>query len=159
MKKPVRPTSCSPRPSSHTSSVREGTRQTMRASPGHRRWRVPAASVMVAGAPWRAFCCESVMATFIAAIVGSASFCRWDPELLPPSTVLNCIQREESIMRIGVPREIKTHEYRVGLTPSSVREVVAHGHEVVVEHNAGQGIGVDDAAYQTAGARIVASAE
>jgi alanine dehydrogenase len=62
-------------------------------------------------------------------------------------------------MRIGVPKEIKTHEYRVGLTPSSVREVVAHGHEVWVEHNAGLGIGVDDAAYQAAGAHIVASAE
>jgi alanine dehydrogenase len=62
-------------------------------------------------------------------------------------------------MRIGVPREIKNHEYRVGLTPSSVREVVAHGHEVLVEHNAGQGIGVDDSAYQAAGARIVATPE
>lgn len=62
-------------------------------------------------------------------------------------------------MRVGVPKEIKTHEYRVGLTPSSVREVVAHGHEVWVEHNAGQGIGADDGAYQAAGARIVAGAE
>jgi alanine dehydrogenase len=62
-------------------------------------------------------------------------------------------------MRIGVPKEIKTHEYRVGLTPSSVREVVAHGHEVLVEHNAGLGIGVDDGAYQAAGARILPDAE
>ena len=60
-------------------------------------------------------------------------------------------------MRIGVPKEIKVLENRVGLTPESVREVVAHGHEVVVEHNAGQGIGMDDAAYARAGARVVAT--
>jgi alanine dehydrogenase len=61
-------------------------------------------------------------------------------------------------MRIGVPKEIKVLENRVGLTPESVREVVAHGHEVVVEHDAGLGIGMDDAAYQRAGARIAANA-
>ena len=60
-------------------------------------------------------------------------------------------------MRVGVPKEIKVLENRVGLTPESVREIVANGHEVVVEHNAGQGIGMDDAAYQRAGAKIVAS--
>ncbi len=43
-------------------------------------------------------------------------------------------------MKIGVPRETKNHEYRVGLTPGAVREVVAHGHEVWVESGAGQGI-------------------
>jgi alanine dehydrogenase len=58
-------------------------------------------------------------------------------------------------MRVGVPKEIKTHEYRVGLTPSSVREVVAHGHEVVVERGAGGGISATDADYQRAGAVIV----
>jgi len=61
-------------------------------------------------------------------------------------------------MRIGVPREIKVLENRVGLTPGSVREVVAHGHQVVVEHNAGQGIGMDDDAYRRAGATIAATA-
>jgi len=61
-------------------------------------------------------------------------------------------------MRIGVPREIKVLENRVGLTPGSVREVVAHGHQVVVEHNAGQGIGTDDDAYRRAGATIAATA-
>jgi alanine dehydrogenase len=61
-------------------------------------------------------------------------------------------------MRIGVPREVKVHEYRVGLVPGGVRELVAAGHEVVVETAAGVGIGVDDAAYRTAGARIVAAA-
>ena len=55
-------------------------------------------------------------------------------------------------MRIGVPKEIKVLENRVGLVPGSVRELVAHGHEVVVEHNAGQGIGMDDDAYRKAGA-------
>src|SRR5688572_526053 len=60
-------------------------------------------------------------------------------------------------MRIGVPKEIKVLENRVGLTPESVRELIAHGHDVVVEHNAGQGIGMDDAAYERAGATVVAS--
>ncbi|NMG55569.1 alanine dehydrogenase [Aromatoleum aromaticum] len=58
-------------------------------------------------------------------------------------------------MLIGVPREIKVHEYRVGLTPASVREVVAHGHEVIVEREAGRGIGAGDDDYRRAGARII----
>ncbi|MCR9071348.1 MAG: alanine dehydrogenase [Alphaproteobacteria bacterium] len=62
-------------------------------------------------------------------------------------------------MRIGVPKEIKNHEYRVGLVPSSVRELVAHGHEVVVETHAGYGIGLDDGHYEAAGATILASAD
>ena len=61
-------------------------------------------------------------------------------------------------MRIGVPKEIKVLENRVGLTTESVREVIAHGHDVLVEHNAGQGIGMDDAAYERAGATVVATA-
>ena len=61
-------------------------------------------------------------------------------------------------MRVGVPKEIKVLENRVGLVPGSVRELVAHGHEVVVEHNAGQGIGMDDDAYRKAGAKVLASA-
>jgi len=55
---------------------------------------------------------------------------------------------------VGVPRELKTHEHRVGLTPTSVREVVAHGHKVVIEKGAGAGIGASDATYEKAGARI-----
>ena len=58
-------------------------------------------------------------------------------------------------MLIGVPREIKVSEYRVGLTPTSVRELTAHGHQVVVETAAGAGIGMDDDAYQRAGAKVV----
>jgi len=61
-------------------------------------------------------------------------------------------------MRIGVPKEIKVLENRVGLTPESVREVVAHGHEVVVEHDAAQAIGMSDDDYRRAGAKVVASA-
>jgi alanine dehydrogenase len=61
-------------------------------------------------------------------------------------------------MLIGVPKETKNHEYRVGMTPVSVREVVAHGHKVVVEQGAGAGIGADDDAYRKAGAEICATA-
>ena len=61
-------------------------------------------------------------------------------------------------MRVGVPREIKVLENRVGLTPASVRELVAHGHEVMVEHDAGAGIGLADDAYKAAGAQVGADA-
>jgi alanine dehydrogenase len=61
-------------------------------------------------------------------------------------------------MRIGVPKEIKVLEHRVGLTPGSVRELVHHGHAVAVERNAGQGIGVTDADYRREGASIAATA-
>ena len=61
-------------------------------------------------------------------------------------------------MQIGVPKEIKNHEYRVGLAPASVREMVKHGHQVAVETNAGVGIGASDDAYQSAGARIAPTA-
>ncbi|WP_088284278.1 alanine dehydrogenase [Ideonella sp. A 288] len=61
-------------------------------------------------------------------------------------------------MRIAVPKEIKNHEYRVGLTPSSVRELLVHGHEVWVQAGAGTAIGLDDAAYEAAGARLATDA-
>jgi alanine dehydrogenase len=61
-------------------------------------------------------------------------------------------------MLIGVPKEVKTHEYRVGLVPGSVRELVHHGHKVVIETGAGAGIGFDDAAYEAAGAEILVRA-
>ena len=61
-------------------------------------------------------------------------------------------------MLIGVPKEIKNHEYRVGFTPMSVREAVRHGHTVWVEANAGSGIGVSDADYGHAGAMIIPAA-
>jgi len=62
-------------------------------------------------------------------------------------------------MLIGVPKEIKVHEYRVGLTPSSVRELAAAGHGVIVERNAGAGIGATDSDYVLAGASVVATAD
>ena len=57
-------------------------------------------------------------------------------------------------MLIGVPKEIKNHEYRVGLAPASVRELVTHGHQVIIESNAGIGIGAPDQIYQEAGAKL-----
>ena len=62
-------------------------------------------------------------------------------------------------MRIGIPKEIKTLEFRVGMTPAGVHEVVDDGHEVFVETNAGMGIGVTDADYEAAGARVLGTAE
>jgi alanine dehydrogenase len=61
-------------------------------------------------------------------------------------------------MLIGVPKEIKNNEYRVGLVPGSVRELVANGHQVVVQKGAGIGIGFEDAAFEQVGARIVNTA-
>ena len=61
-------------------------------------------------------------------------------------------------MRIGIPKEIKNHEYRVGMTPSAVREAVFHGHELLVQAGAGAGIGCDDASYQQAGATVLLDA-
>ncbi|MBR0648321.1 alanine dehydrogenase [Roseomonas terrae] len=61
-------------------------------------------------------------------------------------------------MRVGVPKEVKIHEYRVGLVPGSVRELALHGHEVLVETQAGAAIGFPDDAYRAAGARIAPDA-
>jgi alanine dehydrogenase len=61
-------------------------------------------------------------------------------------------------MHVGVPKEVKTHEYRVGLIPASVREFVHRGHDVVVETGAGAGIGFVDVAYEAAGARVLSDA-
>ena len=62
-------------------------------------------------------------------------------------------------MLIGVPKEIKNHEYRVGLTPSSVMELVKHGHQVIIERNAGAGVDFSDDQYIVVGAEIVTNAE
>ena len=62
-------------------------------------------------------------------------------------------------MKVGVPKEVKTHEYRVGLTPAGARELVGLGHQVVVQHNAAAGIGIDDETYRAAGATVLDSAE
>ncbi|MEO8417189.1 MAG: alanine dehydrogenase, partial [Methylophilaceae bacterium] len=55
-------------------------------------------------------------------------------------------------MLIGVPKEIKVHEYRVGIVPANVKELTARGHKVIIETEAGAGIGSTDAAYEAAGA-------
>ena len=62
-------------------------------------------------------------------------------------------------MKIGLLKEIKNHEYRVALTPAGVRELVAHGHDVLVQHDAGAAIGLSDALYQQAGATIIDDVE
>lgn len=64
----------------------------------------------------------------------------------------------EKIMLIGVPKEIKNNEFRVGLVPSSVRELGTHGHQILIQRGAGEGIGFDDAAYVQVGATIVDTA-
>ncbi len=58
-------------------------------------------------------------------------------------------------MLIGVPKEIKNHEYRVGMAPASVREAVTHGHQVMIQSQAGEGIGASDDEYRSVGAEIV----
>jgi alanine dehydrogenase len=62
-------------------------------------------------------------------------------------------------LRIGVPKEIKIHEYRVGLVPSSVRELLHHGHEVLVEKGAGVGAGISDEDYAASGAQVVETSD
>src|ERR1700754_1967595 len=61
-------------------------------------------------------------------------------------------------MRVGVPTEIKTDEYRVALTPAGVRELVEHGHEVAVQAGGGDGPGISDEEYVSQGARILPDA-
>lgn len=62
-------------------------------------------------------------------------------------------------MIIGCPKEIKVHEYRVGLTPSSASELIRNGHEVIIETNAGVGIGISDADYEAVSCSIIQTAE
>ena len=62
-------------------------------------------------------------------------------------------------MKVGIPREVKNHEYRVAITPAGVFELVRHGHEVVVEHDAGVGSSITDEEYVAAGATILPTAD
>jgi alanine dehydrogenase len=94
---------------------------------------------------------------------------------IPPHTILamviraslhgrspkyRAIYKQEVItMKIGCPTEIKPQEFRVGLTPSAALEAVNNGHDVIVQSGAGIGAGFDDAAYEAAGAKIIATAE
>jgi alanine dehydrogenase len=59
------------------------------------------------------------------------------------------------VVKIGIPREVKNHEYRVAITPSGVHELVRHGHEVVIEHDAGAGSSISDDDFVAAGAKIL----
>jgi alanine dehydrogenase len=62
-------------------------------------------------------------------------------------------------MKVGVPKEVKNHEYRVAITPAGVHELVVHGHEVFVETTAGEGSSIPDEEYKAAGATILGSAD
>src|SRR5215213_4171539 len=62
-------------------------------------------------------------------------------------------------MRIGVPKEVKNHEYRVAMTPAGVHELVVHGHDVLIQAGAGIGSSIPDELYAEAGAKLVASAD
>jgi alanine dehydrogenase len=62
-------------------------------------------------------------------------------------------------MIVGIPKEIKNHEYRIGMTPAGVRELINRGHQVLVETEGGAGVGFDNASYEAVGAQIVASPE
>ena len=62
-------------------------------------------------------------------------------------------------MKVGVPKEVKNHEYRVAITPIGVHELTAHGHEVFVQQDAGVGSSITDEEYVAAGAKIVADAD
>src|SRR5204863_4140911 len=66
---------------------------------------------------------------------------------------------ERNQMKVGCPTEIKTDEYRVALTPAGVRELVEHGHEVVVQAGAGEGSAIGDEEYTSQGARILPDAQ
>ena len=88
---------------------------------------------------------------------GTAPTCS-DDSALTRSVRANQRQHIRVYMRIGVPREVKVLENRVGLTPESVHEIVCRGHEVIVEHNCAQGIGISDDDYLRAGAKVAAKA-
>ena len=62
-------------------------------------------------------------------------------------------------MLVGVPREVKNHEYRVAITPAGVHELTRHGHDVVIEHSAGLGSSITDDEYLAAGAKILDTAD
>jgi alanine dehydrogenase len=62
-------------------------------------------------------------------------------------------------MKVGIPREVKNHEYRVAITPAGVRELTTHGHEVYLEKDAGVGSQLADDAYVAAGATIIPDAD
>ncbi len=76
-----------------------------------------------------------------------------------PPTAYNDVSRKEGIVRIGVPTEVKNHEYRVALTPAGVNELVGHGHSVLIQEGAGLGSSIPDEEFVAAGATIRPDAE
>ncbi len=76
-----------------------------------------------------------------------------------PPTAYNDVSRKEGIVRIGVPTEVKNHEYRVALTPAGVNELVGHGHSVLIQEGAGLGSSIPDEGVVAAGATIRPDAE
>ena len=81
------------------------------------------------------------------------------PGLYLRDQILATLPLGEAIMLIGVPKEIKNNEHRIGLTPAGVSELVSAGHGVIIQSGGGNGIGLDDEKYRLAGAEIAASAE
>ncbi len=75
------------------------------------------------------------------------------------SIIVTYFTTRERTMIIGVPKEIKNHEYRIGLTPAGVKELVVNGHDVIVENNGGASIGFDNEQYIAVGAKIISSAQ
>src|SRR6516165_8401622 len=100
--------------------------------------------------------CTNFLRNFI---LGRGKRQQSSPNLWQPQFKAKQCGQSEAIMRIGVPTEIKSNEFRVGLVPGSVHELTTRGHEVVVQSGAGAGMFADDAAYEKAGARIVPTAE
>lgn len=72
---------------------------------------------------------------------------------------MGLVNKKGRAMKIGVPREIKNHEYRVAITPAGVHELVRHGHEVYIEHDAGVGSSITNEEYASAGAKILPTAD
>src|SRR5579862_8822523 len=75
----------------------------------------------------------------------------------PPACPRN--RKVDEAMKVGIPREVKNHEYRVAITPAGVRELASHGHEVYLEKEAGAGSQLADDEYVAAGATIIPDAD
>jgi hypothetical protein len=109
---------------------------------------------LAASSVWNLALCHKVLLKFCTVWRSASQVCRKDKAALSNRT--DRASRRLQV-KIGVPKEIKTQEYLVGLTPGAVREYVAAGHGVVVETNAGAGIGATDDDYRRAGAAILDS--
>src|SRR5438105_1227267 len=113
----------------------------------------PRTSASPTPTPTRARCASPTVPTRCTATRSQSSSSASRPA--SPTRCRRCGNDEQRRLIVGVPREVKTHEYRVGLTPTSVRELISHKHQVIIEKGAGLGIGAPDSAYEKAGARVV----